>query len=145
MQICTRYSRSISVNIFLDNSTAVTYINKCGGTRSKSLFSLATDIGHWCEDRDIAIMASHLSGSLNFVADEESRSSLDSSDWMLLADEFKKLQKIWSMDIAAAWNRQLPKFVSWLPQPKALAVNALSLSWRGIRGYAFPRFVLSIR
>jgi len=58
--------------------------------------SLITDqIIHWCEDRNIAILASHLPGDLNLIADYQSRMERDASDWMLLADEFKKLQQVW--------------------------------------------------
>jgi hypothetical protein len=75
-------------------------------------------------------LANHLPGVLNSVADLESRSSLDASDWMLLVDKFKLLQEIWLMDVdsfVAVWNRQLPQFVSWIPQPNASAVKAFSL------------------
>ena len=145
LQVFTRFSRDINVTLFLDNSTAVAYINKCGGTRSRALSLIAADFVRWCEDRNISLLASHLPGSLNSVADEESRTTLDSSDWMLLASEFRKLSNLWEINIdlfAAAWNAQLPTFVSWLPQPGASAVNAFSLNWTDLRGYAFPPFAL---
>ncbi len=145
LQIFTRGSHAISVQMLIDYSTAVAYINKCGGTNSKALSSISAYIIQWCEDRKLSIVASHLPGSLNFIADKESRSALDSSDWMLLATEFKKLQKIWYMGVdlfAAAWSTQLPKFVSWIPQPQAQATNAFFLNWRDLQGYAFPPFAL---
>lgn len=37
LQIYTASSSHISINIFLDNTTAVAYIKKCGGTRSPLL------------------------------------------------------------------------------------------------------------
>jgi hypothetical protein len=43
---------------------------------------------------------------------------------------------------AATWNRQLPQFVSWIPQPNASAVNAFSLRWTDLHAYAFPPFTL---
>ena len=95
------------VHLFLHNSRAVAYINKCGGTRSRALSLNAANIVRWCEDRNILILASHLPGSLNSIADEESRTTLDSSDWMLLAAEFDKLTILWQMNVdlfAAAWN-----------------------------------------
>ncbi|KZR97527.1 Uncharacterized protein APZ42_007544, partial [Daphnia magna] len=76
------------------------------------------------------------------------RSTLDASDWMLLSDRFKALHLIWPTEVdlfEAAWNRQLPKFVSWIPQPNAAAVNAFSLSWYNLRAYAFPPFALILR
>jgi hypothetical protein len=41
---------------------------------------------------------------------------------------------------AASWNNQLPQFISWGPQPGAVAANAFSVSWKDICGYAFPPF-----
>jgi hypothetical protein len=39
---------------------------------------------------------------------------------------------------ASAWNRQLDFFVSWKPQPEAMAVDAFSINWIILKGYAFP-------
>jgi len=40
----TSNSYGISVCLFLDNSTAVAYVNKCGGTRSRNLSRVAERI-----------------------------------------------------------------------------------------------------
>jgi hypothetical protein len=130
LQTFTSGPHGISIHLFLDNTTAVAYINKCGGTQSLSLSSISAQIVDWCESRRITLLANHLPGVLNSVADLESRSSLDASDWMLLVDKFKLLQEIWLMVVdsfVAVWNRQLPQFVSWIPQPNASAVKAFSL------------------
>jgi hypothetical protein len=44
LQTFTKDSANISVHLFLDNSTAVAYVNKCGGTRSGSLTAIAAKI-----------------------------------------------------------------------------------------------------
>ncbi len=44
LQIFTHGSHAISVQILIDNSTAVAYINKCGGTQSKALYLISADI-----------------------------------------------------------------------------------------------------
>ena len=145
LQTFTKESSNISVQLLLDNTTAVAYVNKCGGTHSRTLSDISAKIINWCESRNISLSASHVPGILNSVADLESRSNLDASDWMLLSIRFKALQAIWPADIdlfAAAWNRQLPKFVSWIPQPNATAVNAFSLNWSNLKAYAFPPFAL---
>jgi len=145
LQSLTGSSSGISVHLFLDNTTAVSYINKCGGTRSRDLSVIADQIVHWCEERNISLLASHLPGDLNSIADYQSRMERDASDWMLLADEFKKLQQVWPITtdlFASAWNAQVANFVSWMPQPNAAAVNAFSISWKNILGYAFPPFAL---
>lgn len=138
-------TRGLSVRLFLDNSTAVSYINKCGGTRSLSLTKIATDLSSWCERMGISLEAIHLPGVLNVIADQESRAGTDGSDWMLDRFVFDRLNDLWRVDVdlfAAPWNSHLESFVSWKPQPGAMATNAFSLNWSELRGYAFPPFSL---
>ena len=39
-------------------------------------------------------------------------------------------------------RRIFPQFVSWMPQPGAWVINALSFSWVHLKAYAFPPFSL---
>ncbi|KZS02171.1 Uncharacterized protein APZ42_000894, partial [Daphnia magna] len=60
-------------------------------------------------------------------------------------DVFERLHRPWTLKVdlfASLWNRQLDSFVSWGLQPGALAVDAFSVNWRWIRGYALPPFCL---
>ncbi|XP_045036842.1 uncharacterized protein LOC116935930 [Daphnia magna] len=41
--------RNCTIELRLDNTTAVAYVNKEGGTRSASLNNLALDVARWCE------------------------------------------------------------------------------------------------
>lgn len=43
-------SRVIAICIFLDNTTAVAYVNKCGGTKSVALSMAAKSLTDWCEE-----------------------------------------------------------------------------------------------
>ena len=138
-------AEDLFIRIFLDNNTAVCYINKCGGTKSRNLTNVAQTIIGWCERENIRLEAVYLPGQLNVVADEESRASSDSSDWRLDRNLFLKIAAIWNVSIdlfASAWNTQLPDFVSWRPQPGASSVDAFALSWRNLKGYAFPPFAV---
>jgi hypothetical protein len=133
----------MAIQIFLDNSTAVSYVNKCGGTRSVALTATAKAISTWCEERKISLEAVHLAGELNTIVDRESRSEADASDWRLDVNTFRLVANIWRMDtdlFAASWNSQLHRFISWGPQPGAIAANAFSVSWKDVQGYAFPPF-----
>ena len=69
--------------MFLDNTTAICYLNKGGGTKSLRLTNIAKAIAKWCEERNIAIIAVHVAGKLNLIADEQSRYKSDCSDWKL--------------------------------------------------------------
>ena len=138
----------MAIRIFLDNSTAVSYVNKCGGTRSVALTATAKAISTWCEERKISLEAVHLAGELNTIVDRESRSEADASDWRLDVNTFRLVANIWRMDtdlFAASWNSQLHRFISWGPQPGAIAANAFSVSWKDVQGYAFPPFSLIFR
>ena len=59
-----------AVDVISDNSTKVAYINKVGGTQSLSLCRLALDVWAWCRQHDIFLLASHLSGDKNVLADD---------------------------------------------------------------------------
>ncbi len=138
-------SRNVFVRIFMDNNTAVCYLNKHGGTKSRNLTTIAKELADWCESREITVEAIYLPGKLNVIADRESRAANDSSDWRLSPGLFSKIQRLWHSEIdlfANKWNAQLPVFVSWKPQPGATALDAFALNWKDRLGYAFPLFSL---
>jgi hypothetical protein len=133
------------VRLYLDNTTAVCYINKNGGTRSLALSSAAIRLTEFCESRRLSVEAVHLAGVLNVVADRESRSEWDSSDCMLCRNSFDRINSTFPSRVdlfSSAWNSQLPIFFSWGPQPGAVGVNAISPNWKKLSGYAFPPFTL---
>jgi len=136
-------STDISICLQLDNRTAVAYINKCGGTRSRNLTKVSNLICHWCEYRRISVQAVYLPGSLNIIADRESRSRADSSDWKLSPRQFTLLNNLWPSEVdlfASHWNAQVPLFYSWRPQPGAVGLDAFSINWKDLKAYAFPPF-----
>ncbi len=49
----------------VDNTTAVAYINKMGGT----LIQMVKEIWMWCKEREINLTTEHLPGKLNHLAD----------------------------------------------------------------------------
>jgi len=129
----------------LDNFTAVHYINKVGGTKSSALSAISGDFVAWCEKRFLSVEAIHLPEVLNVLAGQQSRMRNESSDWKLQADAFQKMFALWGHRIdlfASAWNGQLDLIISWGPQPEAMAVDAFSLNWISLKGYAFPPFNL---
>jgi hypothetical protein len=128
-----------TVEINIDNTTAVAYINKKGETKSSSLCSVALEISTWCEEREIDLHAVHLPGKSNFVADAESRKQLSTGDWKLSTTLFQKIQQLWNMRVdlfASSWNTQLPIFVSWFPPPGR--GRQFTLNWRYVKSFMFP-------
>ena len=129
-----------------DNTTTVSQIMKMGSTRSSSLFSLTVDLWKYCLDNQIMLTAEHLPGALNITADKESRVFNDSSNWKLNENVFQMIMSQFGkaeLDLFAdRTNHQLPKYISWKPDPTALTTDTFSVKWNNIHGYAFPPICL---
>ena len=57
------------IQLSLDNTTAVTYLNHQGGTTSVQLSALVTGMWHWCLEWNILLSAVHIPGLKNLFAD----------------------------------------------------------------------------
>ncbi len=134
-----------TIEIEIDNTTAVSYINKLGGCRSKDLCDVSLRIANFCEERKIFLTAIFVPGTANVLADAESRRSLSAGDWRLSPTAFMSICLQWPVQVdlfASEWNHQLPRFVSWFPQPKCWKVDAFSFPWKGLGAFCFPPFSL---
>lgn len=120
------------VQIKSDNSCTVAYINNMGGIKSVKCNELAKTIWLWCMERNIWLSATHVPGIDN-EADFMSRHFNESVEWKLKECFFSKISQIWGMPdvdmFASRLNKQVDCFVSWKPDPDAMAVNAFSLNW----------------
>ena len=120
-------------NRTMDNVSAVACINKMGRTHSQTLANLAIDLWNWCLDHKIHVSAENLPGVLNLRADRESRVMTDSSNWKLNPAFFKILVQKWGplqVDaFASPLTFQLPRFVSWKPDPHAIATDTFLMNW----------------
>ncbi len=138
--------RNIHVRIQIDNVTAVTYINKMGGIKSSQCDRLARKLWEWCIARKIWVSAAHLPGAQNTIADRKSRVFKDETEWKLDSKVFLDICKVLghaNIDLfATRLNTQLPRYVSWLPDPGAEAVDAFTVDWGKELFYAFPPFCL---
>ena len=137
------------VRLRMDNTTAVAYVNRLGGTHSLVLSNLALALWEWAQKNSIMLSAEHYAGHLNTVADWESRHFRDASNWRLHQNVFSSLMQIRGpcvIDLFAdRLNSQLPQFYSWKPDPLAIATDALLQDWSRGRNYAFPPFCLIMR
>lgn len=138
--------RKVTIKLEVDNTTAVAYLNHMGGIKSESCNDLAIEIWEYCRLRDIWLIAVHLPGVQNTVADRLSRQFDDSLEWKLDSGVFKRIcSKFGTPDIdlfASRLNTQLDRYVSWKPDPGAEATDALSFLWTPHFFYAFPPFCL---
>jgi hypothetical protein len=132
-----------SVSLFSDISTVVASIRKQGGTHSPVLCRMTWELLQFCRRENIVLVSRHIPGKHNILADTLSRSSkLVSTEWTIHMDVVQVVRGLWgspTIDLfATKMNNRLPRYMSPLPDPKALAVNALAISWDGMNAYAFP-------
>lgn len=137
--------RRKTVCVMIDNTTAVAYIKKEGGVRSKSLTKLARKIALLAFENEITLVPRHIAGQCNVLADLASRvNQIVPSEWTV-SDAL--LQRIISLSpwgkpaidlFANQWNHRLPRYVSPCPDPSAIAQDALSWHWPEEVMYAYP-------
>jgi len=141
----TKGKTNLHVHLRVDNTTTVAQINKMGGTRSRDLLEITTQLWEYALSNSIIVTAEHLPGVLNTVADRESRIFLDSSNWMLSRSVFHQIEMPYLIKVDLFADRltaQKDKYVSWKPDPGAMGVDAFSLDWFNLEAYAFPPFCL---
>ncbi|XP_060064741.1 uncharacterized protein LOC132545090 [Ylistrum balloti] len=135
---------AVHVSLYLDNTVAVNYINNMGGKKPE-LSQLTRDIWLWSIRRNIWLSACHLPGSQNTRADNLSRKLSDDMEWHLAADIFEDLCLRFNrpcVDLfATRVNTQVNSYVSYLPDPTAIAIGAFTIPWSNFHMcYAFPPF-----
>ena len=132
------------VRIMCDNTTAISYINNMGGIQSSGCDSLSRDIWLYCHTRGLWISAAFIPGKDNKVADEKSRNINLGTEWMLNTNIFKNIVKrLYCPEIdlfASRINKQLDKYVSWHPDPDAIAIDAFTIKWDTSSYFIFPPF-----
>jgi hypothetical protein len=84
------------VKIMVDNSAAVYMINKMGSSHTEIGNDMVVAIWEFCINNEIWLTAAHVPGSLNVIADAESRRLYTDAEWMLkpslLHDALSNLQ-----------------------------------------------------
>ena len=135
------------ISILSDNTTAIAYLKNGGGTRSIQCNDLAKNIWQWCAHKNIWFMVTHIPGIENVEADYESRHFTENTEWSLHPDIFANvIQNMGKPDVdlfASKNNFQVKPYVSWGPDPFAIAVNAFHIKWNSFDlCYIFPPFRL---
>ena len=138
---CTR-DNNTHIQLQLDNTTAIAYLNNMGGTKSIELNSLSITIWKWCIQRYLWVSAVHIAGKLNGDADNKSRVFNDKHEYMLNREVFLSILHQYpdlNLDLfASRLNKQLDNYVSWNPDPECKFVDAFSINWKPYKFYAFP-------
>lgn len=141
--------KNCQILLRVDNTTAISYVNRMGGVQLKILSNLAKEIWMWCEKKNIWIFASYISSENNVEADEESRRLQANTEFEMSITGFCRIAKEFGnpdIDLfATRVNAKCEKYVSWKKDPCSVAVDAFTLSWREYHFYAFPPFALILR
>lgn len=130
-----RSLKNCTILIRSDNTTATSYINKQGGTRSQSLSRLATSIWEMCLKRGILLQAQHIPGHLNTEADLASRHFFTKNMWQIRPWTYQTIiqPQFGKNDVdlfADRTSHLLPQYVSWKKDPQAIATDALTIPWQ---------------
>lgn len=133
----------------IDNTSAISYINRTGGIQYPHLNDLTRKIWQWCEKREIWIFASYIASKENKEADKASRVTNIDTEWELCTNEFTNINNAFgpfSIDLfASRLNKKCKKFCSRFPDPESITVDAFTISWTNEKFYAFPPFALALR
>ena len=103
--------------------------------------------GPLCLAHNIQLLAKHIPGRFNTLADRMSRIDKPiSTEWSLnqeIANKIFQIMDFPSIDLfATRLNHRLQLYVSPIPDQKALSIDAISMDWNRIHAYAFPPFHL---
>ena len=142
-----QFIKNSTVLISTDNTTVVAYLNRQGGTHSPDLCMEVWKTLIWCHQNQINLLIKHIPGKFNVLADRLSRITKPiSTEWGLnqsVANAVFRMTQFPNLDLfATRLNHKLPLYVSPIPDQKALSIDALTMNWNHIHGYAFPPFHL---
>lgn len=138
-----------AILIRIDNTTAISYVNRMGGIQFPHLNEVARSIWQWCEERRLWLFASYINTKDNVEADQESRRLNPDIEIELCPQAFQYIvNQFGQPDIdlfASRINAKCETYVSWRPDPDAFTVDAFTFSWHNKYFYCFPPFPLILK
>ena len=125
----------------VDNTSALAYVKKQGGTSSLPLLQVASEVLLLASHLGVTILPVYIPSEQNLHADFASRFR-DLPDLHLLPSVFRKMCSKWGtpeIDLfASPASRQLPRFYAWDAATTAEHFDALSRPWHFKMAYLFP-------
>ena len=133
----------LHILVSTDNTSVVAYVNRQGGTRSRSLWKETVMLFQLLQRENVTLRAVHIPGRLNVIADMLSREGqVLPTEWSLNQGVIRALFREWGdpqIDLfATRYNHKCLVFVSPVPDSRAYATDALSMDWNHLWGYAYP-------
>lgn len=149
LKIFAKDMSNCQILLRIDNTTAISYVNRMGGIQFPHLTDITKQLWQWCEHRNMYVFASYIRSSDNYDADKESRRTHPDIEWQLANYAYLEIvTKFGTPNIdlfASRINNKCPRFVSWHRDPNAYAVNAFTISWSNFNFYAFPPFTMILK
>jgi ribonuclease HI len=149
LKIFVKDLHNCQVLLRLDNTTAISYVNRMGGIQFPHLTEIARQMWQWCEVRKIFIFASYVRSKDNVIADAESRRNHPDIEWELSNQAFNSLTNKFGLPevdlFASRINKKCEKYIAWNRDPDAMAINAFTLSWSSFYFYSFPPFSIILK
>ena len=109
----------------MDNTIAIGYINKLGGTVSPELNCLTKDLWLWCLDRNIIVQATHLAGVFSLC-----QCRLEALHRRFCPDQ----PTVWTTTNGPIWfqvDTLIPQLCELAPRPRC---NAFAQDWSQFKG-----------
>ena len=145
----TKHHKPSSIHMRIDNTSALSYIVKMGGTKNHLMLDISKRIWHYLLLHKITITAEWIPSHLNTIADWESRNVSDSAEWKLCPKVFQSICQVRGqpdLDLfASRISHQVSRYFSWKADPDCMAVDAFRQNWNQGFPYAFPPFCLITR
>ena len=130
-----------SLLIATDNKRVVAYLQNQVGTHSFSMYLLCREMMLLCDSLQTVLTVRHIPGNQNLIADALSRFCVPVHPVI-----FQAITLIWDRSLidlfATSFNYKLETFVSPIPDQKAWAVDAMTISWKWMFNNIFPPFRL---
>lgn len=149
LKIFASQLQNCQILLRIDNTTAISYINRMGGIQFPHLTDITRQIWQWCENRKVHVFASYIRSCDNVIADAESRRNHPDIEWELAPYAFDKIVSVFGLpdiDIfASRLNNKCSKYISWHRDPDAFAINCFTLDWSSFYFYAFPPFSMILK
>ena len=124
-----------------DNTTAIAYVRRQGGTISLPLLEIAREVLLLAHELRVVILPAYIASEENLHADAASRQT-ELPDWHLDRGVFDDLALLWGLPeidlFASTESTQVRRFFAWGEAPEAMAYDALAHLWSFSLAFAFP-------
>ena len=90
----TKEIKPSAIHMRIDNTSALSYITKMGGTGSLPMIAITKRIWEYLLEHKITITAEWIPSHLNTIADWESRNVRDSAEWKLCPQVFHRICQV---------------------------------------------------